>query len=164
VRRLAELPAERVHPSSYVLRAPLSPHESARLEGARIELGAFKVPQTPRTLIVEGAGGLMVPLNDEALITDLIAQLGMPVVLVARTALGTINHTLLSLEALRRRGLPVAGVVLKGAPNEANRRAIATYGHVEILAEIPHLEPLDASSIATVAAQVAPSLEALIHG
>lgn len=151
VRRLTALPAERFHASAYELEAPLSPHESARLEGRHIELDAFDLPASPRALVVEGAGGVLVPLNEGTLMTDLMARLGLPVLLVSRTTLGTINHTLLSLEALRRRGLDVAGVVMNGPPNAANRRAIEDYGQVRVLAEFPELDPLNEETLAAMA-------------
>ena len=151
VQRLTGLPPERFHASAYALRAPLSPHESARRDGVRISLEAFALPKTPRFLLVEGAGGVLVPLNADALMVDLMRRLGLPVILVARSTLGTINHTLLSLEALRVRGLKVAGIVMNGPPNEANRRALEEYGKAEVIAEIPRLEPLDAPTLAAFA-------------
>ena len=151
VRRLTGLPPERFHPSAYELRAPLSPHESARRDGVAISLDAFKLPKTSRPLIVEGAGGVLVPLNGDALMIDLIKRLALPVILVARSTLGTINHTLLSLEALRTRRIEIAGVIMSGAPNEANRRAIESYGHARVLAEIPILSPLNAETIGAFA-------------
>ena len=151
VQRLTGLPPERFHASAYALRAPLSPHESARREGVRISLEVFALPKTPRLLLVEGAGGVLVPLNADALMVDLMRRLGLPVVLVVRSTLGTINHTLLSLEALRVRGLKVAGIVMNGPPNEANRRALEEYGKAEVIAEIPRLEPLNAATLAAFA-------------
>ncbi|MFZ1990423.1 MAG: dethiobiotin synthase [Alphaproteobacteria bacterium] len=151
VRRLTGLPSERFHRSAYELRAPLSPHESARRDGISISLDAFKLPRTPRPLIVEGAGGVLVPLNGDALMIDLIKRLALPVILVARSTLGTINHTLLSLEALRTRRVEIAGVIMNGAPNEANRIAIETYGRVHVLAEMPILAPLNTETIGAFA-------------
>lgn len=151
VRRLTGLPAERFHRSAYELRAPLSPHEAARRESIAISLDAFELPRTSRAIIVEGAGGVLVPLNGEALMIDLMAALGLPVILVARTTLGTINHTLLSLEALRTRRIAVAGVILSGEPNRANRMAIETYGKVGVLAELPMIAPLDAQTLGAFA-------------
>jgi len=147
VRRLTGLGAERFHPSAYRLKAALSPHQAARQEGIVIELSQLKAPPQRRPLIIEGAGGLLVPLNDRDFIIDLISTLGFPVILVARSQLGTINHTLLSLEALRARRLPVAGVVVNGPPNAANRDAIAAYGKVPVIAELPLLDPLGPAEI-----------------
>ena len=115
VRRVAGLPAERVLPETYRLRAPLSPHEAARREGVQIEMSRFVLPKRKR-LIVEGAGGVMVPLDDRHLMVDLMVDLGLPVLVVARSELGTINHTLLTLDQLRRRGCPLLGVVVNGPP------------------------------------------------
>lgn len=149
-RTLSGLDAHRFHPSAYVLRHPLSPHEAARREGVEIDLNRFRLPPTTRPLIVEGAGGVMVPLNAQSFMVDLMARLNLPVILVARTALGTINHTLLSLEALRARGLTVQGVILCGQPAPHNRTAIESYGNVTILAEIPWLDPLTPEALASV--------------
>ncbi|MBF0126443.1 MAG: dethiobiotin synthase [Magnetococcales bacterium] len=137
-------------PETFRLTHPLSPHEAARLDGLELRLEDFSLPATPHPLIVEGAGGVLVPLNGEAFMVDLMARLGLPVVLTARTALGTINHTLMSLECLRRRDLAVAGVILSGPPDPANREAIARFGAVPIIAEIPWLAPLTSATLAAV--------------
>ncbi len=139
-------PGMPVYPSTYVLEAPLSPHEAAAREGRRIDLDAFTLPAAS-PLVVEGAGGVLVPLNETATMIDLIARLGLPALVVARSTLGTINHTLLTLEALARRGLEVAGVVMNGPPNPANRRAIEQYGRVAVLAELPPLPVADAAGL-----------------
>ncbi len=143
VASLAALPAERIHPPRHRFAAPLSPEAAAAMAGASIGLEDFSLPATSRPIVVEGAGGVLVPIGGGATMADLMARLGLPAVLVARTTLGTINHTLLSLEALRRRGIAVRGVVLVGPPNAGNRDAIAAHGAVEILAEMPWLERLD---------------------
>lgn len=158
VQRLTGLPDARFHPSAYRLEAPLSPHEAARREGITIDFERIALPETGRPLVVEGAGGILVPLNERAFMTDLIAKFGLPAVVVARAELGTINHTLLTVEALRARGLPVAGVVMNGAPNAANRRAVERFGRVRVIAEFPRLEPLDAETLAAAAARIAPAL------
>ncbi|HTK36500.1 MAG TPA: dethiobiotin synthase [Caulobacteraceae bacterium] len=141
VARLSGLPPERLHPPAHVFAAPLSPHAAAALEGARIDLDGFAPPATARPLVAEGAGGVLVPLNESALIIDLVQRLGWPVVVVARSTLGTINHTLLTLAALRARGVTVIGVVLNGPPSPSNREAIEHHGRVPVIAEIP---PADA--------------------
>ncbi|MBB3267002.1 malonyl-CoA O-methyltransferase [Azospirillum sp. OGB3] len=160
VATLAALPAERVHPPAYALAEPLSPHAAAELEGVAIDAGALALPGTDRPLVVEGAGGLLVPVTGDVFIIDLIARFGLPVVLVARSTLGTINHTLLSLEALRARGLAVAGVVLNGPPNPGNRAAIERFGKVRVLAEIPTLDRIDAETVAEAAALI-PSFDSV---
>ena len=160
VTELAGLSADRRHPPAYALQAPLAPLPAAELEGVSIDSNALSLPATDHPLVVEGAGGLMVPITEEVFIIDLIARLGLPVVLVARSTLGTINHTLLSLEALRARRIPVAGVVLNGPLNPGNRAAIERFGQVRVLAEIPTLPHLDATAVADAAARI-PSFEAL---
>jgi dethiobiotin synthetase len=102
-------------------------------------MAKLKLPATDRLLVVEGAGGLLVPLNDTDYVIDLAGQLELPILLVARSTLGTINHTLLSIEALRRRDLPLAGVVVNGPETPHNRTAIERYGEVSVIAEIPWL-------------------------
>ncbi len=104
--------------------------------------------------MVEGAGGVLVPLNDRDMMTDLVARLGLPVLVVARSGLGTINHTLLTVEALRHRRLPVLGVVLNGPRHPENRAAIEAFGRVRVLAEFPLLEPVEEATIATAAREV----------
>jgi dethiobiotin synthetase/malonyl-CoA O-methyltransferase len=132
-------PSARFHPPAYLLKEPLSPHEAAVKDGVTIRLDAFALPATDNLLVVEGAGGALVPLNDREMMTDLMVRLGLPVLVVARSGLGTINHTLLTIEALRARRIEVAGVVLNGPPNPANRAAIEHYGQVRVLAELPRL-------------------------
>jgi dethiobiotin synthetase len=150
VRRLAGLAPRRIWPETYVLPEPLSPHEAAKRAGVAIQLSAFKPPQDAEMVIVEGAGGLLVPLNEQDLVIDLAEDLRLPVILVARSTLGTINHTLLSLEALRRRGLSIAGVVMVGPETPHNRAAIERYGKTQVLAEIPWLESIDLKTLAAI--------------
>jgi dethiobiotin synthase len=157
VRRLAELPEHRIVPEAYVLKEPLAPHEAARREGISIDMAKLVAPQDDRLLIVEGAGGLLVPLNETDYVIDLIEDLNLPVVLVARSTLGTINHTLLSLEALRRRGLVVAGVVINGPESPHNRAAIERYGKTQVIVEIPQLDTVTRSALR----QIAPEFDLL---
>jgi dethiobiotin synthase len=157
VRRLAELPEDRIVPEAYVLKEPLAPHEAARREGISIDMAKLVGPQDDRLLIVEGAGGLLVPLNEQDYVIDLIEDLNLPVILVARSTLGTINHTLLSLEALRRRGLVVAGVVINGPESPHNRAAIERYGKTQVIAEIPRLDTVTRSALR----QIAPEFDLL---
>ncbi len=124
----------------FVLQAPRSPHEAAAKESVVIGSDDIALPTGRYPLIVEGAGGVLVPLARDWLMIDVMAALRLPVVLVARTGLGTINHTLLSIEALRRRDIPIAGVVLSGARDDANHRSIRTFGKVDILARLPLLD------------------------
>lgn len=119
---------------------PVSPHLAARLAGMTIEIPSRATDGA--VYIVEGAGGVLVPLNDTQTMVDLMARFGLPVVVAARTSLGTINHTLLTVEVLRARGLRVAGVAMIGTGNADNRAAIEHYGNVAVIAEMPHFDPL----------------------
>src|SRR5262249_55880626 len=135
---------------------PLSPHLAARLVGATIDPALLRKElarhrAAGRALVVEGVGGLLVPLTEEGyLFVDFLLESRLPCLLVARGTLGTINHTLLTLEALRARAIPIAGVVLDGPPNRENRRAIERLGRVPVLAEVAPLA-LDRPAIAAAA-------------
>src|ERR1700689_4957157 len=125
-RLWAEATEDRLPLERYRFYPPVSPHLASREGDIRIELDAFELPEAPagRKWIVEGAGGVMVPLNENDMVRDLIQRVGFPVIVAARTALGTINHTLLTLAALREARLPICGVALIGDKNIENRRAI----------------------------------------
>jgi dethiobiotin synthetase len=142
VRKVA--PDARIFDSRHAFPAPLSPDQAAKRVGISIELSDFCPPPHDGPLVVEGAGGLLVPLNPRMLMIDLIERLGLPALLVARSTLGTINHTLLSLEALRHRGLPIAGIVLVGPDLPENRAAIQQFGEVPVVAQLPPLPDLAA--------------------
>jgi dethiobiotin synthetase len=133
------------------LGPPLSPHLAARLAGTRISVRSLLEMvhgKTDRRWIVEGAGGVLVPINERETMVDLMRALDLPVLIAARSTLGTINHTLLTIEALRRRMLRVAGVVMVGEPNDENRLAIEKYGAAEVIAEMPHFNPLTPEALA----------------
>jgi dethiobiotin synthetase len=137
VRRHAGLPAEQLADEAYRFGLPLSPHLAASAEGVEIDMERLVAPHTGgRPLVIEGAGGVMVPLNRDCTMVDLMKQLAVPVLLVGRNTLGTINHTLLSIEHLRRSGLDIFGVVLNGGRNADHRRAIEHYGGVKVIGEV----------------------------
>ncbi len=150
VQRLTGAPPGRILPEAYVLPEPIAPHEAARRAGIAINLERLVPPPCDRPLVVEGAGGVLVPLTGNAFVIDLARELELPVILVARSTLGTINHTLLSLEAIRRRGLVLAGVVVNGPETPHNRAAIERYGQVEIIAEIPWLDQVTPSTLKAI--------------
>jgi dethiobiotin synthase len=156
VRRLGLCREDEVLARGIRLPRPVSPHLSARLSGRTIDLGALVADITvePQSdcWVVEGAGGVLVPINESALMVDLMMRLALPAVIVARTKLGTINHTLLTIEALRCRSLAIAGVILVGDRNPDNRRAIELFGHVAVLGELPHLDPLTPEALGRWAA------------
>ena len=149
VQRLAELPPERIVPEAWRLRTPASPHVAAMRDGVRIDPMALQIPSVERPLIIEGAGGLMVPLTPETLLIDRIAQWNVPTVLCARTRLGTINRTLLSIEAIRRRKIPLIGVAFIGERQSESESIIASLGAVRILGCLPPLDPLTPQTLAT---------------
>jgi dethiobiotin synthase len=149
VIRLARLPESRTVPEAYRFAPPVSPHLAAMRAGVRIEFRKIKMPLIGpgENLIVEGAGGVLVPINKKQLMVDLMAHLNLPVVLVARTALGTINHTLLSLAALREAGVDVCGVVLSGKANDDNLRAIERYGKADVVGFVPRLAKVNRETL-----------------
>lgn len=150
IRKKTALPEYHFLPEIYRLKGYMSPHAAATLESVHIDLEAFKLPALDPTshLVIEGAGGLMVPLNDTCLMLDLIKKLSAPVLLVARSGLGTINHTLLSLEKLRNSGIDLFAVVMNGPKDEDNRKAIEHFGKTEVLAQVEPMDDINAASLA----------------
>jgi dethiobiotin synthetase len=149
VAALTGLPPSRLVEERYVLSEPLSPHRAAELDGVNIDPAKLALPDGPqdRWLIVEGAGGVLVPLNRGTLQIALFSRWHAPVIVVARTALGTINHTLLTLEALTRRAIPVLGVIFVGDAMPDTERTIADMGAVNNLGRLPFLPALDAAAL-----------------
>lgn len=148
VRSLTQLDSSYFLPERFCLSQPLSPHAAADIDGVAIALSDFQIPQHSQShLIIEGAGGLMVPLNRHDYMIDLIQQFQVPVCLVARSTLGTINHTLLSIQTLQQKQIPILGVILNGPKNEGNREAIAHYGQVPILGELEWMNPLTSARL-----------------
>lgn len=148
IRSILKLSEERICKERFALSEPLSPHAAAKIDGVKIDLKDFELPVTGgRPLIVEGAGGVLVPLNDQHLMLDLMEKFSLPVVVVARSGLGTINHTLLTLRVLKERGLTVLGVVMNGAKNQSNREAIERFGQCRVLAELEPMRVLSREKI-----------------
>lgn len=147
VQYLAGLPEKRVIPPAYTLHAPLAPHAAAEREGIIINPDQLQRPHLTSPLVIEGSGGLLVPITPSMMIIDLITQLNLPVILVIRSGLGTLNHTLLSLEALYRRHIPVAGIISSGERHNDNLQRIETLGQTRCLL---HIDPLSEITPATV--------------
>ncbi len=151
VQKLTNLSEDRFLPEDYILSEPLSPHRSAEIDGVDIDVEKLRdvssIPECDGPLIIEGAGGLMVPLSRENLLINVFKSWNIPVVLCARTALGTINHTLLSLEALWSRGIPVKGIVFIGEKNMDNMRTIAEFSKTKILGHLPDIHHLDDTTL-----------------
>jgi dethiobiotin synthetase len=144
--------AERLLPERYSFDPPVSPHLAAREAGVHISMESLELPNVPpgSPLIVEGAGGAMAPINGRDLMRDLMRRLGLPVIIAARTALGTINHTLLTLAALRAAQLNICGVVMIGEEHAENRRAIEHYGEVRVIGHIPVLNKIHRAALLEV--------------
>ena len=150
VRGLTGLDSSHFRPERYVLRDPLSPHQAAARDGVDILVDGFDLPMdvpAERWLVIEGAGGLLVPISPTALQTDLFARWGAPLVLCARTALGTINHTLLSIEAAKRRGLTLLGILFVGEAMPETETIIAKFGGAKRLGRLPLLKRLDGAAL-----------------
>ena len=151
VLQLADCIDSELHCAGIRLQKPVAPYLAAEIAGTRVSvtdiLQHVASDANEFRWIAEGAGGVLVPLNESESIADLIAALGLPVLIAARSSLGTINHTLLTLETLRRRNLKVAGVVLIGNRNPANRTAIERFGDVQVIGEMPHFITLTSDSL-----------------
>jgi dethiobiotin synthetase len=145
---VAELAGVEIVPEAYRLKLPASPHQAAEEEGVTIDTAALHPPDGP--VVIEGAGGLMVPLTRDVLFLDVFARWKLPLILCARTALGTINHTLLSIEAVRSRDIPLHGVAFIGDANVESENIIAEIGKVKRLGRLPVIEPLTAGRLAGV--------------
>lgn len=153
VARLAGVPHTRILPEAYRLKTPASPHLSAHLDTVTIDPAFLQPPRLDGPLVIEGAGGLLVPLTERVLFADVFARWQIPLILCARTALGTINHTLLSLEAMRQRAIPVQGVVFIGDEDRENQRIITNIGAVRPLGRLPRLVDLTSEALHQAFAQ-----------
>lgn len=150
------------HQEAYRLNTPASPHIAAEIDQVDIDVHKLKLPRTDRALIVEGAGGLMVPVNDTELIIDVIDQFQLPVILVSRHYLGSINHTLLSIEALQHRHIRIAGIIYSGAENKSTESIIALRTGIEVIGRIDEEEQINKEVVAKYAALFKNKLEALL--
>jgi dethiobiotin synthetase len=148
VIRLAEIPETQTWPEAYCFDPPVSPHLAAENAGVRIDLARIQLPANlSRPLIVEGAGGILVPINDSECMLDVARTLGVPVLIAARSALGTINHTLLTVGALRSAQLCIKGVVMIGHRNRDNERSVEHFGSAPIVGWIPWLDKINCEAL-----------------
>jgi dethiobiotin synthetase len=151
VIKLAAIPKAQTLQESYRFGPPVSPHLAAETGGVRIDLARIQPPNNlVRPLIVEGAGGILVPINDSELMLDLAGRLGFPVMIAARSALGTINHTLLTVRALRSATIPIKGVVMIGPRNRDNERSVERFGGVPLVGWIPLLDKISRQALVQV--------------
>ena len=135
------------HPETYALTQPFSPHKSAAIDGMVIDMQRFVAPKTNNNLIIEGAGGLMVPLNNQFLVIDLIKQLNAEVILVSQNYLGSINHTLLSIQTLKQYKIPIAGIIFNGDSNANSEEYILNYTCIKLLGRIPNYSNITKADI-----------------
>ena len=152
VMRLAGIGTDRTLDEVYKFVPPVSPDLAARWAGVEIDLGRIALPSIMNNdwLVIEGAGGVLVPVNQQQFMLDLMVKLKLPVILASRSGLGTVNHTLLSLAALHAAELQVHGVVLIGDQNRENRETIERFGHVRVIGEIPRLPNLHRTALMQV--------------
>lgn len=148
VQRLAGLSSHRILPEAYRLTTPASPHYAAERDGIAINHAHLTPPPIPGPLVIEAAGGLAVPLTRNFLQIDLLASWRLPVIICASTRLGTINHSLLSIEALKRRAIPILGIAFIGDEIKESQRVICDLGGVKPLGRLPHLDPLTPETLA----------------
>jgi dethiobiotin synthetase len=148
VARLSGVAPERILPDAWRLATPCSPHRAAEIDGVEIDIAALTPPRVEGSLVIEGAGGVLVPVTRTHTFADVFARWGHPAVIVARTELGTINHSLLSIEALRARSVPILGVAFVGEANDDSEATIAQMGAVKRLGRLPRIDRLDAQSLA----------------
>jgi dethiobiotin synthetase len=147
VARLSGLSLDRIASEAWRLTTPASPHIAARIDGVEIDVERLSPPKVNHSLVIETAGGLMTPLTDGTLTIDILARWNIPVILCARTSLGTINHSLLSIEALRRRDIPIRGVAFIGDASEDVQATIVRLGNAPMLGRLPLLAPLTPESL-----------------
>jgi dethiobiotin synthetase len=145
------VPGTEVHASTYALQNPLSPHTAAELDGIRIDLNSFHLPKTNENLVVELAGGIMVPLNEKNTNLDLIERLGLPVILVSKNYLGSINHTLMTYEILTSRNIEIAGIIFNGQTNSSGESFILNHTELPVLLRVNEEKEINPSLIARYA-------------
>ena len=139
------------HPEAFKLNQPISPHAAAKKDGVEIDISSFKTPHTNNHLVIEGAGGLLVPLNDKDTIMNLIESINCEVILVSRHYLGSINHTLMSIEAIQKRNIPIKGILFNGKENKDSESIITKMSGLNIIGRIDELVDLNKSVINSVA-------------
>ena len=143
IEKLAKVSREKIIKEAYVFTKPLSPHWAAEIDQKTVNFDMLKLPKVKGSLIVETAGGLMVPITRNYLQIDQIKQWGLPVILVCKSSLGTLNHTLLSIEALKRRNIKILGLVINGEKHLDNPRTLAEFSGVPIITEFPRINKID---------------------
>lgn len=160
VKKLISNTTTFIHPERYLLKTPASPHAAAKIDNVSIELGDFNLPNTKNHIIVEGAGGCLVPINDKDFVIDLIGKLNTTIILVADLYLGSINHTLLTLEAIRSRKLPLSGIIFNGDSNPESERIILQHAKTPCLLKIGRETNIEKPTVLKYAELLRPILNA----
>ncbi|MFM9841085.1 MAG: dethiobiotin synthase [Cyclobacteriaceae bacterium] len=143
-----------IHPETYLLNTPASPHAAAKIDSVHIELENFALPKTNNSLIIEGAGGCLVPLNDHDFVIDIPAKLNIPIILVANLYLGSINHTLLTVQLLKQRNLSVTGIIFNGKSNPESERIILKHSGYKTIWHIKEEAEINSDVIAAHAEKI----------
>ncbi len=155
IRSLVSNAQSQFYPETYRLSKPMSPHAAAVADGIQIDRANLILPDTSNTLIIEGAGGLMVPLNNRFLVIDLIEQFKAEVILVSRNYLGSINHTLLSVAALNNKNIPIRGIIFNGNSTSSTEEYILNYTGLKCLLRIDEENNINKATILKYKAQLA---------
>jgi dethiobiotin synthetase len=155
--------ASRVHPEAFRLTKPLSPHEAAAHDGVKVEIETLSWPETDNFLVVETAGGVLSPVNAHATVADFVSHYHLPSILVVRHYLGSINHTLASMEVIRARKIKLLGIVVSGTPNAASQSFIEGYSGIKFLTTIPEMPTVTRTSIQEAASVIHGDLKPLNH-
>jgi dethiobiotin synthetase len=154
IRALVQHGGTTVHKERWFLNTPASPHAAAKVDKVSIHLDDFLLPETNNSLIIEGAGGCLVPLNDRDFVIDIAMKFTLPVIVVSNLYLGSINHTLLTFEALKRRGLHIEGIIFNGTPNQESERIILSHTKAKCLLKIMPEEVIDRETVLRYASKL----------
>jgi len=147
VEKLAQLSKGKIIKEAYVFTKPLSPHWAAEIDQKTIKFDKLRLPKVQGSLIVETAGGLMVPITRNFLQIDQIKQWNLPVILVCKSSLGTLNHTLLSIEALERRNIEILGLIVNGEKHLDNPKTLVDFSGIRLIAEFPYIKKMDSNNL-----------------
>jgi dethiobiotin synthetase len=163
ISKLISNDTTRIHKERYKLNSFLSPHAAANIDKVEISLSDFQLPQTGNNLIIETAGGLMSPLNDKCTMADLIVKLGVPVILVSKNYLGSINHTMLTIAALQQKNIPLLGLIFNGINLVSSEKFILENSGIRLLGRIPEAGQLNKESIRQAALSISESIQMVFN-
>jgi dethiobiotin synthetase len=154
VRQLLSNGIARVHQEAVLLSQPMSPHAAAIIDGVEIDYTTFKWPATNKRLIIETAGGLLSPMSASKTMADFITHCNLPVILIAQNYLGSINHTLMTIEVMKSRGIHLIGIIMNGPSNVASENYIKQYSYTPVIARIPQFDKINSKTVVNCAAQI----------